>query len=90
MAAANTAALAVGEIAHMKVLVVGNRVAAVAAVAHREALVADRDNFEMEIALHTGWAATAFQAPSHSSCKIVGQKRSRYRMLGSDAQTFVT
>jgi len=63
------------EIGHRMVLAVGHKVASVAVVAHREVFAVDTGNFEMEVALHTGWvAATALQSPFHSWCKIVGRR----------------
>jgi hypothetical protein len=66
--------VAVG-IEHRMVLAAGHKVASVAVVAHREEFAVGRDNFEMEVVLHTGWVVvTALQAPSHSLCKIADQR----------------
>ena len=67
--------LVVEEIEHRMVPAAGHKVASAGAVARREVFAANRGNFGMEVALHTGWAVvTALQAPFHSWCKIVGRR----------------
>jgi len=54
--------------------VIEHMMAIAVVVAHRVALAVDKDSFEMEAALHTGWVAVAaLPALFHSLCKIAGQ-----------------
>ena len=62
-AVANTLALVVEGFEHRAVPAAGHK----AAVAeHMEVFVVGRDNFAVEVALHTGWVVTALRAPFRS------------------------